>query len=100
MSSNRIAVYTGSFDPITLGHMHIIQRASAIFDDLVIGVGINADKQSLFDPNERVDLVGRVTEGVPNVRVEVFEGLAVDFVRSLNAHIHDPRYSAVDRHCR
>ncbi len=87
MSSNRIAVYTGSFDPITLGHLHIIQRASALFDDLVIGIGINADKQALFQPDERIDLVRLVTDSILNVRVEIFEGLAVDFVRNLGAHI-------------
>ena len=87
MSSNRIAVYTGSFDPITLGHLHIIQRASALFDDLVIGIGINADKQALFQPDERIDLVRLVTDSILNVRVEIFEGLAVDFVRKSGAHI-------------
>ena len=87
MSKNRIAVYTGSFDPITLGHLHIIERASRLFDDLVIGIGINADKRPLFDTNDRVDLVRRVTGDIKNVRIEVFDGLAVDFVRSLDAEI-------------
>lgn len=84
---SRSAVYTGSFDPITLGHLHIIQRASPLFDELVIGIGINADKQSLFDPEQRVDLVTSVTGDLENVRVELFTGLAVDFVRSLNARV-------------
>ncbi len=87
MSNNRIAVYTGSFDPVTLGHLHIIKRAAKLFDDLVIGIGINADKKSLFDTGERVELVKRVTADMPNIRVEVFAGLAVDFVRGLGAHI-------------
>ncbi len=87
MSSNRIAVYTGSFDPVTLGHLHIIERAAALFDDLVIGIGINEDKESLFAPDDRVDLMRSVTGRLPNTRVEVFDGLAVDFVRSLGAHI-------------
>jgi pantetheine-phosphate adenylyltransferase len=87
MPAARTAVYTGSFDPITLGHLHIIQRASPLFDDLVIGIGINADKQSLFEPEERVELVRTVTGDLSNIRVTVFDGLAVDFVRSLGARV-------------
>ncbi|MEM0924694.1 MAG: pantetheine-phosphate adenylyltransferase [Planctomycetota bacterium] len=85
--SERIAVYTGSFDPVTLGHLHIIERASPLFDTLVIGVGINADKQSLFSPEQRSELLREVTCDFDNVRVECFRGLAVDFVRSLGANI-------------
>lgn len=81
------AVYTGSFDPITLGHLHIIERAAPLFDELVIGVGINADKVSLFDPEQRVKLVEQVTEDLQNTRVKLFTGLAVDFVRSLGARV-------------
>ena len=87
MPHSRTAVYTGSFDPITLGHLHIIQRAAPLFDELVIGVGSNAYKRSLFDPSQRVDLVRSVTGGLTHVRVEVFDGLAVDFVRSLGARV-------------
>ena len=87
MPTFRTAVYTGSFDPITLGHLHIIRRASPLFDDLVIGIGINAEKQSLFDPEQRIELVRRVTGDLDNVRIEVFTGLAVDFVRSIGARV-------------
>lgn len=87
MSDTRTAVYTGSFDPITLGHLHIIERASPLFDQLIIGVGINADKKSLFEPEERVELVKSVTGDLSNVRVEVFTGLAVDFVREMDAKV-------------
>ncbi|MFK8111019.1 MAG: pantetheine-phosphate adenylyltransferase [Rubripirellula sp.] len=87
MAHLRTAVYTGSFDPVTLGHLHIIQRAAPLFDDLVIGIGSNADKKSLFEPQQRVDLVSRVTADLTNVRVEVFTGLAVDFVKSLGARV-------------
>ena len=86
-SERRTAVYTGSFDPITLGHLHIIDRASRLFDTLVVGIGINADKRSLFSPEQRRELVCRVTKDLPNVRVQVFDGLAVDFVRSLGARL-------------
>lgn len=83
----RIAVYTGSFDPVTLGHLHIIERAAPLFDQLVIGIGTNAEKRSLFQPDERVDLVKRVTGTLDNVAVETFDGLAVDFVRKVDAHV-------------
>ncbi|QDS96651.1 Phosphopantetheine adenylyltransferase [Roseimaritima multifibrata] len=85
--SNRIAVYTGSFDPVTLGHLHIIHRAAALVDVLVIGIGINKDKHPLFDPDERVALVKQVTADIPSVRVETFSGLAVDFVRRCGAKV-------------
>lgn len=81
------AVYTGSFDPITLGHLHIIQRASPLFDRLIVGIGINADKQALFEPEHRVELVTEVTCDLDNVQVELFTGLAVDFVRSMDAKV-------------
>ena len=84
---SRVAVYTGSFDPVTLGHLHIIERASPLFDELVIGIGINADKRSLFEPGQRIELVTRVTGHLPNVRVAVFTGLAVDFVKSIKARV-------------
>ncbi len=87
MSNPRVAVYTGSFDPVTLGHLHIIQRAAPLFDDLVIGIGINADKRALFDPEQRVELVRLVTGELSNVRVEIFTGLAVDFVKGLEARV-------------
>lgn len=87
MAASRIAVYTGSFDPVTLGHLHIVQRASPLFDELVVGVGINADKRSLFDPQQRTELVREVTRDLDNIRVEVFNGLAVDFVRDLGAQV-------------
>ena len=86
-SVSRTAVYTGSFDPVTLGHLHIIERAAPLFDQLVIGIGINADKRSLFEPDQRVDLVRSVTGRLENVQVSVFNGLAVDFVRSIGARV-------------
>ena len=85
--SHRVAVYTGSFDPITSGHLHIIHRAAKLFETLVIGIGINADKRPLFDSAERVRLVSSVTRDLSNVRVETFDTLAVDFVRSLGSSV-------------
>src|SRR5436190_15162437 len=83
----RLAVYTGSFDPITLGHLNVIERAAALVDKLIVGVGINAEKQSMFTIEERVDLVRRATVHVPNVDVRRFDGLAVTFVRDCGARV-------------
>src|SRR5687767_4773047 len=82
-----VAVYTGSFDPVTLGHLHIIDRASKLFDRLIIGIGFNAEKKSLFTPDEREDLMARVVKDFSNVEVRTFDGLAVKFVRSCGARV-------------
>ena len=72
--NGRTAVYTGSFDPITLGHLDVIGRAARIFDRIVVGVGINPDKQPLFSLEERVRLVRESLDGIGNVSVELFSG--------------------------
>ena len=82
-----VAVYTGSFDPVTLGHLHVIERAASLYDRLVIGVGVNVEKKPLFTPEEREGLLRRVTERLPNVEIQTFSGLAVDFVRRLGAKV-------------
>lgn len=87
MSQPVKAVYTGSFDPVTLGHLDIIRRAGRLFSEVIVGVGINKDKQPLFDPDQRVELVRRVTQGMPGIEVATFDGLAVDFVRQVNARV-------------
>ncbi len=86
-SRSRIGVYTGSFDPVTLGHMNVIERAANLFDELVIGVGVNADKKPLFSPEERVRLLEDVTDHLDNVRIETFSGLAVSFVKECNSNV-------------
>ena len=83
----KIAVYTGSFDPITLGHLNVIQRSSRLVEKLVIGIGINIEKTGLFEPEERIELVRRVTAHLKNVEVQSFEGLAVNFVKKCNAKV-------------
>lgn len=83
----RIAVYTGSFDPVTLGHLNVIERGSNLFDEFIVGIGVNPDKQSLFTAEERVELMGRVTSHLPNVQIKSFQGLAVKFVRDCGAKI-------------
>ncbi|MCX7413380.1 MAG: pantetheine-phosphate adenylyltransferase [Planctomycetia bacterium] len=85
--TGRTAVYTGSFDPITLGHLDVIGRASQIFDTIIVGVGINPDKQPMFSLEERVGLVEAAVAHLPNVRVELFSGLSVAFVRQRQAHV-------------
>lgn len=84
---SRRAVYTGSFDPITLGHLNVIERSSRLVDSLVVGIGINIDKQSLFSADERAELVERVTKSLGNVEVRQFSGLAVHFVREVEARV-------------
>jgi len=85
--SSRVAVYTGVFDPIHLGHLDIIQRGSRLFDRLVVGVGINPDKQPFFSVEERLQLLREVVADSPNVEVLPFIGLAVRFVREVRARV-------------
>ena len=82
----RRAVYTGSFDPITLGHVNVIERAARLVDELIVGIGHNIEKQSMFTPKERVDAVTSVVSHLPNVIVKTFSGLAVGFVRECKAY--------------
>ena len=81
----RLAVFPGSFDPITNGHLDVIRRGARLFDELVVGVGENPDKSALFDKEERVEIVRKAVADIPNVRVESFEGLTADFARGLGA---------------
>ncbi len=83
----RVAVYTGTFDPVHHGHLDVIDRGSRLFDRLIVGVGINPDKATLFDIDERVRLLEAVTSQYGNVDVLKFEGLAVRFVRDVGARI-------------
>lgn len=83
----KIAVYPGSFDPITNGHLDIIKRASKVFDKIVVGVLINPDKKGLFSIDERVKLIEKVVTPYENVKVESFEGLLIDFMDKHNANV-------------
>lgn len=86
-TSTRHAVYVGSFDPPTLGHLDIIRRGARLFDKLTVGIGINPDKKPLFDPQERLELVSKIAADLPNVEVLCFEGLTVNFATSLGASV-------------
>ncbi len=71
----------GSFDPVTNGHIDVIERAASLFDEVVVGVGVNESKKWLFSVDERIDMLEKTCAHLPSVRVESFEGLLVDFAR-------------------
>lgn len=85
--NERIAVYTGSFDPITLGHLNVIERGRKLADRIIVGVGINVEKASLFTVDERVQLIEDVVAQWPDVEVRTFTGLAVNFVRECGSWV-------------
>ncbi len=87
MHPTRTAVFTGTFDPLTLGHLDVIRRGITLFDHLVVAIGVNPNKGSLFDIHERVELAREVVKPFPNVTVEPFSELAVQFVKRIGARI-------------
>jgi pantetheine-phosphate adenylyltransferase len=84
---SRTAVFTGMFDPITLGHLDVIQRGRLLFEHLVVGIGVNPNKAALFSIDERVALARQVVAPYGNVSVEAFEELTVQFVRRIKARV-------------
>ena len=83
----RIAVYPGSFDPITNGHLNIIRRASKLYDKLIVGVLDNKSKKPLFTSNERKEMIDAEIKDLPNVSCDVFSGLLVDFAKQNGASV-------------
>lgn len=83
----KAAIYPGTFDPMTYGHLDIIKRASSIFDELVVSVLDNKEKTPLFSVNERVNILREATKDLPNVRVESFEGLLTDYCSSIDIYV-------------
>ncbi len=83
--SKTLAIYPGSFDPITNGHLDLIKRGCRLFDHLVVAVLTNLEKEPLFSADERVEMLRRVTAKMPNVSVEMFSGLLVDYARRKKA---------------
>ncbi len=83
----RAAIYPGTFDPITLGHLDVITRAAAVFDRLIVAVAVSPRKQLWFSLEERVNLVRASADGVPNLEVMPFDGLLVEFARRQQVHV-------------
>ena len=83
----KIAVYPGSFDPITNGHLDIIRRGSKVFDKIIVAVLINVEKKHLFDIDEWVELIKKVTSDIENVEVVSFDGLLVNFLKERNINV-------------
>lgn len=84
---HRVAVYTGTFDPVHYGHLDIISRGCKVFDRVIVGVGQNVEKSPFFDLEERVTLLQKVIADLPNAEVKGFTGLAVEFVREVGAGV-------------
>ena len=85
MNKPNIAVFPGSFDPITFGHLDVIKRGSALFDTLIVGIGINSEKKSIFTTDERIEMTKKLTHNLGNVKVEAFSCMTVDFVQQIGA---------------
>ncbi len=87
MNAETLAIYPGSFDPLTNGHVDIIQRGSRLFDRIVVAILLNVEKSPLFTVDERVDIAREVFRGNPNVEVDTFDGLLVDYARRKRAGV-------------
>ena len=81
------AIYPGSFDPVTFGHLDIITRASGMFDEVIVSVLDNCNKKALFSVEERVEMLKKATENIPNVRVESFSGLLIEYAKEIGVNI-------------
>ena len=85
--SSRIAIYPGSFDPLTSGHVDIIERGSRIFDSIIVAILVNAEKVPLFSENERIAIIKEVFKDYKNVQAETFNGLLVDYAQEKKATV-------------
>jgi pantetheine-phosphate adenylyltransferase len=83
----RLAVYAGSFDPVTLGHTDLIERAAALFSDVIVALGVHPTRSPLFSIDERLDLLSAVSRHLPNVEVESFDGLLIEYCRRRGARV-------------
>ena len=81
----KIAVFAGSFDPFTLGHLDIVKRAAALFDELYVLLAVNASKKYLLSESAKIEIVKKSVENIPNVKVESFDGLTVEFMKRVGA---------------
>jgi pantetheine-phosphate adenylyltransferase len=82
-----VAVFQGSFDPVTFGHLDVIRRGAQLFNELIVGIGQNPEKEQLFTPQERMELLRPHIADLPNVRAATYAGLTIDFVRQCAAHV-------------
>lgn len=87
MNNMKTAIYPGSFDPVTLGHLNVIKRAAQAFDRLIVCVMVNSSKHGLFTPEERVDLIQRVTKNLRNVEVDCSQELLADYARRKGSRV-------------
>ncbi len=86
-SKKRTAVFPGMFDPVTNGHLDVIRRAAGLWDEVIVAVGDNPDKQCLISQAEREEMIREVTADLPNVRVETYTGLTINFVKKLGVDV-------------
>lgn len=85
--SRALAVYAGSFDPATLGHLDLIDRAAALFDHVIVAIGVHPTKSPLFSAEERKELIEKIVSHLPNVRVDAFDGLLIDYCAAQKASV-------------
>ncbi|MGR3175272.1 MAG: pantetheine-phosphate adenylyltransferase [Candidatus Scalindua sp.] len=83
----RKAVYPGTFDPVTYGHLDVIKRGSKIFDELIVAVGHNPLKDPLFTINERMDMLSKNTRKISNIKVDCFEGMLIDYTKEMQTNV-------------
>src|SRR5574341_95569 len=83
----KVAIYPGSFDPITYGHIDVVERALEIFDKVIVAIAENEEKRALFSVEERLEMVKAIFKDTPNVMVDSFKGLLVDYVAKTNAKV-------------
>lgn len=86
-SQKIVAVFQGSFDPVTYGHLDVIRRGCRMFNELVVGIGVNPEKENLFEPHERLALLEPHIRDLPNVRAATYEGLTIDFLRQCGGSV-------------
>jgi pantetheine-phosphate adenylyltransferase len=83
----RLAIYAGSFDPITLGHLDLVERASKLFSDVIVAIGKHPTRNPLFSVQERIEMLEKVCAPYPNVRIEAFDGLLIEYGRRVGARV-------------
>ena len=83
--NKRIAVFAGTFDPVTMGHVDVVRRAAPLFDEIIIAIGVNTAKKTLFSLEKRTEWLKRTFSDLPNIRIEHYEGLTVNFCESVGA---------------